>query len=614
MRWMRIFSAGISAMLLNAPNSPIWAASAIHIRGVVTETSSATVIENAQVSLKNFALETQTNSAGEYALDSILTVDSSKTDTMTESIFHRMQSRNESNFSSTSMHFADGAVQIAVPSSRGFYECRFDIAGRSLGMRTVPQKLKMSAKKSAKVASLSEENFCDTLVVEKEGFFSKRIVLTNSDTVLNIALDSIPQAKFLKQGAGSSSQTISQNAEIVPFSFKVENADSVIIENIPKGISAVFDSKNKTVNFSGKVTDKEGTYSYKLTAIGEYSKATREGKFIVTKEEKPVVKIDSARACIPDGYAMVDGVTTGGAGGDTVEVSTYKDFKDAVQAKEAKVVVVKGLIKTTDGDGYGLGIASNKTIMGKDSAATIYGGLAIKNASNIIIYNLNINGTYPNPGPSDGIAVANSHHIFISHLNIWNAEDGNLDITNRSSYVTVSYVKFWYTDKNHPHRLNALIGSGAADHPEDFGHLKVTYHHNWFSTLVNERMPRVMYGNAHIYNNYYNAPGNLYCIGVGSYGSALIENNYFKNVQNPIQFMYNIYAFILQRNNQFENTTGTQDGTATGKIYGERYITTDPYTLKEDPVKLTSVPYKYKLDDVKNVKNFVMKNAGPHKL
>lgn len=162
--------------------------------------------------------------------------------------------------------------------------------------------------------------------------------------------------------------------------------------------------------------------------------------------------------------------------------------------------------------------------------------------------------------------------------------------------------------------MNALIGSGAADHPEDFGHLKVTYHHNWFSTLVNERMPRVMYGNAHIYNNYYNAPGNLYCIGVGSYGSALIENNYFKNVQNPIQFMYNIYAFILQRNNQFENTTGTQDGTATGKIYGERYITTDPYTLKEDPVKLTSVPYKYKLDDVKNVENFVMKNAGPHKL
>ena len=74
--------------------------------------------------------------------------------------------------------------------------------------------------------------------------------------------------------------------------------------------------------------------------------------------------------------------------------------------------------------------------------------------------------------------------------------NGNLDITNRSSYVTVSYVKFWYTDKNHPHRLNALIGSGAADHPEDFGHLKVTYHHNWFSTLVNERMPRVMYGNA----------------------------------------------------------------------------------------------------------------------
>ena len=45
--------------------------------------------------------------------------------------------------------------------------------------------------------------------------------------------------------------------------------------------------------------------------------------------------------------------------------------------------------------------------------------------------------------------------------------------------------------------------------------------------------------------------------------------------------MYNIYAYILQRNNVFDGCNGKQDGTKDGKIYGERYITTDPYTLKK---------------------------------
>ena len=156
-----------------------------------------------------------------------------------------------------------------------------------------------------------------------------------------------------------------------------------------------------------------------------------------------------------------------------------------------------------------------------------------------------------------------------------------------------------------------MIGSGAAKHPEDFGYLKVTYHHCWFGELVYERMPRVVYGQAHVYNNYYTASGDLYCVGVGSYASALIENNYFKTVANPIQFMYNIYTYILQRNNVFDGCTGTKDGTSDGVILGERYITTDPYTLKKDPVKLNSVPYKYTLDDAKKVPDIVQKQAGP---
>ena len=457
------------------------------------------------------------------------------------------------------------------------------------------------------------ESFSDTLVVEKEGYLTQRIAVTSASQSVEVTLDTVPKAFFTKRGEGGSSQTVAQNSAIVDFNFAFENCDSVIVEGLPAGVTATVIVSKKSVNFTGTVTAKPGEYTYTMTTVGGYTTATKSGKFTVTEPVAVVTPVQTE--LVADGYASLNGGTTGGKGGDTVTVSTYADFKAAVQAKEAKVVVVKGTIRTTDGDGYGLKIASNKTIMGKDSSATIYGGISISGVKNVIVYNININGTYPNPGPSDGIDISNkSTNVWIHHVNIWNAEDGNLDIKGQANYITVSYVKFWYTDKNHPHRLNGLIGSGAANHPEDFGYLKVTYHHCWFSTLVNERMPRVMYGIAHVYNNYYNAPGNLYCVGVGSYASAYIENNYFKDVNNPIHFMYNIYAYILQKNNIFDNTTGTKDGTANGVILGERYITTDPYTLKKDPEKITSLPYKYTLDDAKNIPTIVPRDAGPHNL
>jgi pectate lyase len=313
-----------------------------------------------------------------------------------------------------------------------------------------------------------------------------------------------------------------------------------------------------------------------------------------------------------DGFASQNGGTTGGKGGQTVTVSNYKDFKAAVQSNDAKIVIVQGTIKTTDGDGYGLRIKGNKTIMGKDKKATIYGGLSISGVKNVIIYNINIQGSYPNPGPGDCLDISGgSTNVWIHHVAIWDADDGNIDIKGKASYITVSYCKFYYTNSKNSHRFNGLIGSGAANHPEDFGYLKVTYHHCWFGNLLYERMPRVVYGQAHIYNNYYTASGDLYCIGVGSYASALIESNYFKKVTNPIQFIYNIYTYILQKNNVFEGCSGTKDGTKDGKIYGQRYITTAPYTLKKDPVKLNSVPYSYKVDNAKDIPNIVQSKAGP---
>ena len=42
----------------------------------------------------------------------------------------------------------------------------------------------------------------------------------------------------------------------------------------------------------------------------------------------------------------------------------------------------------------------------------------------------------------------------------------------------------------------------------------------------------------------------------------------------------------------------------------ERYITNDPYTLKEDPVKLIKAPCDYSLDEVKKVPDIFLKQYG----
>jgi pectate lyase len=149
--------------------------------------------------------------------------------------------------------------------------------------------------------------------------------------------------------------------------------------------------------------------------------------------------------------------------------------------------------------------------------------------------------------------------VWIDHCNIWDGPDGNLDITRGANYVTVSWSKFWYTQPEHDHRLSSLVGGGAdADNAStDTGKLNTTWHHNWWAELVQERMPRVLFGKGHIFNNYYNTAGNNYCVRVGATAAVLIQNNYFLGVQNPHEFA-DPTGNITANGNIYMNTTGDQ--------------------------------------------------------
>ena len=69
----------------------------------------------------------------------------------------------------------------------------------------------------------------------------------------------------------------------------------------------------------------------------------------------------------------------------------------------------------------------------------------------------------------------------------------------------------------------------------------------------------------------------------------------------------------MQKNNIFDGTKCTQDGTEEGIILGSRYVTDEPNALLKDPVKITSLPYQYKLAIGKDVTSILEKEAGPHR-
>lgn len=309
-----------------------------------------------------------------------------------------------------------------------------------------------------------------------------------------------------------------------------------------------------------------------------------------------------------EGYATVSAngldTVTGGGNAKLKVVTTTEEFQNAVAGDSPAVVVVSGEIRCITSGGSAIGIGSNKTIVGIDENAQLTGGINISGASNIIVSNLIMKGCLKQSRtPDDVINVENgSHHIWFNHLDISDGGDGNLDIKSGADYITVSWCKFYYTDGSHDHRLSCLIGSGAGDHDDtDYNRLHVTYHHNWFDDYVDQRMPRVMYGRGHVYNNYYTAEGNSYCIGVDCYGAALIENNYFYKVNNPHQFMYDTNQMpctITARGNIYDQTKGTKaSGAAPNKL---GYV---------EPMDV--MPYAYWLDEAEQVPEIVSKYAGP---
>jgi len=304
------------------------------------------------------------------------------------------------------------------------------------------------------------------------------------------------------------------------------------------------------------------------------------------------------------GWAAVnaDGVptTTGGGNATPQRVTSLEELRALAGDATPRVIELSGTI-TTGSDN--VGIASNKMLVGVDRNATIEGGITMNGASNVIVRNLNIHGAGDGNTPVDAIGVRDSHHIWFDHLSVWDGPDGNLDITSGSTHVTVSWTRFWYSDPEHSHRQSCLVGASSSEVDVDTGKNNVTFHHNWFAELVDQRMPRLLFGQGHVFNSYYNSVGNSACISVGSFASGLIENNHFEDVDDPHLFADENPSQITAIGNHYSNVTGRLDRGQNGQGgQGGAAVEITPFTVP---------PYSYTLDDAEDVADIVTRCAGP---
>jgi pectate lyase len=283
------------------------------------------------------------------------------------------------------------------------------------------------------------------------------------------------------------------------------------------------------------------------------------------------------------GWASQSGMgvatTTGGGSATPQTVTTLAELNTAAAGTAARVIYVKGTLAAGAAK-----IGSNKTIVGL-CGAVLHGHIDMSGSVNVIFRNLKVVGYNCSDSPTecksgaDAITVVTSaHHLWFDHDDVSDGSDGNLDITNGSDFVTVSWTKFWYSSKRTDpvtgatgHRFSNLIGAddGLAI---DVGHLNVTWHHDWWADNVAERMPRSRDGNIHVVNNLFTAAGNDYCSNSGNLSHLLVESNVYNGVNNPLQ--EDADGNMLQRNNVFQNVTGSKTAGGTGF--------TPPYQLTPD--------------------------------
>jgi pectate lyase len=194
-------------------------------------------------------------------------------------------------------------------------------------------------------------------------------------------------------------------------------------------------------------------------------------------------------------------------------------------------------------------VGANTTIVGVDDVQLTGFTLNIDKVDNVIVRNLHLSDAYDCfpvwNGDTwktewDNLVVSGSTHVWLDHLTLDDGgtvdseqptyfgerflrHDGLLDVVRQADLVTISWSRLVGHDKS------MLWGNGDGA-TADRGRLRVTLHHNELVDLE-QRAPRVRFGQAHVYNNVYKVtdPGHYqYSWGAGVESSIIARNNTFE--------------------------------------------------------------------------------------
>lgn len=313
----------------------------------------------------------------------------------------------------------------------------------------------------------------------------------------------------------------------------------------------------------------------------------------------------------PAGFASMNMLgnngTTGGAGGDVVYVNTSKELYDLMLLRldashtynfDPITVYIVGTLSADPAFSEMLDVKDtyDVSIIGVGNDAIITGfGLKIYRSVNVIIRNIKFASC-----PDDGITIdagddeTLGHHIWIDHCTFTEIPpsgypangpyDAALDVTHAAAYVTISWNHFYKNDKN------SLVGN--SDGATGDVTLKVTYHHNYFDSTI-QRNPRVRFGKAHAFNNYYRK-NTIYSVSSNTYADVVVEGNYFVDCPIPTESGRDggTQGDIIEYNNVFVNC-------GTPEVVGTAF----------DPAAY----YSYNVDPPSSIPELVSKFAGSGK-
>ncbi len=317
-----------------------------------------------------------------------------------------------------------------------------------------------------------------------------------------------------------------------------------------------------------------------------------------------------------DGFATLNGGTTGGAGGQVVYATTGTEIHEALCNRADNdtpiIIHVEGVINhgntskvsgscNTAADKIEIKDVSNISIIGVGGGALFDElGIHLRNASNVILQNLHVRNVKKSGSPTSngGDAIGMESDVF----NVWadhltleaqggesDGYDALFDMKANTKYVTLSYSILRNSGRG------GLVGSSDSDDSNG----PVTFHHNYYEN-IDSRIPLLRHATAHAYNNYYNGinkSGMNPRIG----GEMKAEHNYFENAKDPIGTFYtNDMGYWDVSGNIFtESVTWTSEGD-------------DNHPAGPNVTSTTSIsiPYGYTLDDASCVKNIVLTTAG----